>query len=839
MKENLDFAAAQQRWQELAPLLERAQAAYHLTGEPIMVDAKYDSLMYEMRHLEDEFPQLWSVNSPTMRVGAKPTGPESIPRKHRMQMYSLQDVFSRTELRTRLESLEKEIPGRPEFTLEVKIDGLALNLTYEKGILTTAATRGDGVTGEDVTQNALAISAIPHRLRGEVPDILEVRGEVFFPVAAFNEFNAQVAQRNQLIDERNQQIKAENERIKRENKKIAQQNESLPEKDRLPLLAIKRREAKLKTFVNPRNAASGSLRQEDTTGFALRSLDFIAHGIGAVVGAPPEIEKYLQKQSSIYELFTKWGLPTSPETVLAHSQAEIESYLDKYAQARNSLRHEFDGVVIKVNSYAQQQKIGFTSRVPRWALAYKFPPLEVETRLLDIQVQVGRTGRVTPYAIMTPVMVDGSTVAQATLHNPQEVVRKGILIGDTVIVRKAGDIIPEIVGPILAERDGTEKAFIMPDTCPACGAPVRPAKAGDVDLRCENTRSCPAQLTQRIAHIGGRGALDIEGLGEKTALWIADPDRYRRDALVALATGHKIFLENSRADSSYLQFSASELQELGIVDKRGVFKYPEEIIPPALISQLGLPEPQQPVLDSEAELFALNAEKVKEVRIWQELRINGEPSGDYLYTRAAWVSDAKDGQAALNPTKNTEKLFVELEKAKSKEFWRKLVALNIRHVGPVAARALASRFGSLDAIKQADIAEVAEVEGVGEIIASSLKEWLEVDWHQNIVREWEAAGVVFADKADAAESSSDTPSILSGMTVVATGSLEHFTRQGVQEEIRRRGGKAASSVSKNTTFVVAGAKAGSKAQKAADLGIPILSEAEFLEFLQGERGLTE
>ncbi|MDY5584865.1 MAG: DNA ligase (NAD(+)) LigA, partial [Arcanobacterium sp.] len=581
-------AQAEARHSELAKILIAAQEAYYSQDEPIMIDAEYDRLVHELRLLEDQYPELWTPDSPSMKVGAKPTKAGAKQLTHRERMYSLQDVFSREELRTWFTNLQQNLPPHTKFTAEVKVDGLAVNLTYRNGVLESAATRGDGVIGEDVTANALAITAIPQQLHGShIPQLLEVRGEVYFPVAAFHEYNAQVDERNERIEERKAEIQAHNKVIAAQNKEIMKLNEERSESEQQPLLQRIRPEAKLKTFVNPRNAAAGALRQDDTTAFAVRSLSFLAHGIGAVEGADTTLQNALESQQEIYHFFAQWGLPVSPETQLLESLPEIEAFLDKYQNARDSLEHEFDGAVLKIENRKLQEDLGFTSRVPKWAIAFKFPPTEVQTKLIDIQVQVGRTGRVTPFAIMEPVLVDGSTVSQATLHNPSEVIRKGVLIGDTVIIRKAGDIIPEVLGPVLAARTGHEREFVMPEHCPECGSEIRAIKEGDADLRCVNSRSCPSQLTQRIVHIGSRGALDVEALGEETAAWLANPDRNRRAALLALATGNELSFpvqeftktEALREVEKKLRLSMEERIELGIINEDGMILDDELIIP--------------------------------------------------------------------------------------------------------------------------------------------------------------------------------------------------------------------------------------------------------------------
>ncbi|WP_124055184.1 NAD-dependent DNA ligase LigA [Arcanobacterium ihumii] len=841
--QGLSFDSAQHRWNELAELLSKAQIAYHSSDEPIMVDAQYDELIHELRTIEDQFPQLWSADSPTMKVGSK-IARESVPTLvHRKRMYSLQDVFSREELRTWYTTLQADLPVGSRFTAEVKIDGLALNLTYRNGVLDSAATRGDGVEGEDVTRNALAISAIPARLEGEdVPELVEVRGEVFFPIKEFLEFNELVDQRNELIEERNEQISAVNSQIRKANSRIRLSNSNKATDDQEPLIPLKRREQKLKTFVNPRNAAAGSLRQDDNSGFAIRALSFIAHGIGALEGASPILAQKVETQEGVYDAFQSWGLPISEQTKIVSSLEGIEAFLDRYESARDSLAHEFDGVVIKLENRKEQERLGFTTRVPRWAVAFKFPPTEVQTRLLDIRVQVGRTGRVTPFAVMEPVEVAGSTVSQATLHNPTEVKHKGVLIGDLVIIRKAGDIIPEVVGPIKSARDGSEREFVMPTTCPACGAPVRASKDGDADLRCQNTRSCPAQLTQRIVHIASRGSLDIEALGEESARWLADPDRLRADALIALATGHTVDFRDFGGAKKPVCLSFDQRKELGIIDDDGAILDPEHTISEEVLTELHFPPAQIPVLESEAGLFDLTAEDVKDVWQWQPVRTKGELTGDYKYVRAAWTKPRRkveapsvefpDGRTYFvsEPSKTTVKALEEIEAAKSKDLWRKLVALNIRHVGPVASKALAQTFGSLDSIVEADSDQISQVDGVGAVIGQSFLDWFKIDWHQEIVERWKAAGVSFTN--DVQEEKEKLPQTLEGLTIVATGTLQRFTRESVNDAIVEHGGKAANSVSKKTSAVVVGENAGSKATKAQQLGVPILSEEEFEELIR-------
>lgn len=911
-----------------------------------MVDATYDRLIHEMRSLEDKFPQLWRPDSPTTKVGAK-VARGSLPSvQHVQRMYSLQDVFSRQELREWFAGMEAQAPTDSLYTVEVKVDGLALNLTYEHGELTRAATRGDGVTGEDVTANIRAIAVIPSHLAGEpegIPDLVEVRGEIYFPRRAFEQFNAQVSARNAEIDRRNAQIGEYNRHVEARNREIRKRNAQVVAGMEEPLLAKRRREPKLREFANPRNAAAGSLRQEDSAALALHSLSFIAHSIGELQGASDTLERKLARQSGVYEQYAAWGLPISAETAVAHTLEEVENFLDKYQHSRDSLAFNFDGVVIKLDDRTLQEQIGYTSRVPKWAVAYKFPPEEVQTTLLDIQVQVGRTGRVTPFAVMEPVEVDGSIVSRATLHNASEVLRKNVLIGDTVIIRKAGDIIPEVVGPVLADRTGDERPFVMPENCPVCGAAIVAVKEGDADLRCSNPASCPAQLSERVAHIGSRGGLDIEALGEKTALILTNPESARSDALTALLTGHSLRIDAAalRADGSQLhaaviqgaaiiggasdaagsnagggdasggddggatdvgdasggdadggehagdvsgdsagsgsvggdvpgaemrsdagggsyrdglevgrggeahgdpeativiELDAERARELGLIDDSGAFCFQDERIPAQIQHQLGIPAPQLPALASEAGLFDLSAEALRDLYVWHEIpndssridprtgeRVVTAKAGDYRYSRALWNK--------AEPSKTLLTLINEIEKAKTKELWRQIVALNIRHVGPEAAKALAVRFGTLDAMLAAGVDGLAEVPGVGDVIAQSFISWFEEPWHRQIVDSWRRAGVTFADEP-AQQVATAPEQTLAGMTIVATGTLVGYTRLGVKEAIESHGGKAAGSVSKKTTAVLVGENAGSKAAKAEQLGIPTITESQFEVLLE-------
>ncbi len=691
-------ADARARWQDLADQIDAHQFAYYVRDEPTVSDAEYDQLLRDLEALEHEYPELRTPGSPTQRVGGT-FSTDFAAVEHRERMMSLDNAFSIEDVQAWWERAVRDANDPSlEFLCEPKIDGLALSLTYESGRLVRAVTRGDGRTGEDVTLNARTIEAIPATLSGKPPELVEIRGEVFLPVEAFEALNA-----------------------------------GLVAEGKAP-------------YANPRNTAAGSLRQKDPRVTATRPLSITTYALGATEWGSVAPDPRLDTQFGVYDALASWGLPVSAESRVVADLAGVQAYIADLESRRHGLAHEIDGVVLKVNSRAAQRQLGSTSRAPRWAIAYKFPPEEVNTVLEDIRVDVGRTGRVTPYGVMTPVTVAGSTVSTATLHNAQEVARKGVLIGDTVVLRKAGDVIPEIVGPVVALRTGKERAWTMPTECPSCGTPLAQQKDGDVDLRCPNSRGCRGQIIDRLTFIGGRGAFDVEVLGEK---------------------------------------SAAALVESG-------------------------------VLENEAGLFALTEANLARVP---------------LFTLDA--DSKKDGVArkAGDVTTNGLKLLENLDAAKSRPLWRVVVALSIRHVGPTASRALAAAFGSMDAIRAADAATLAAVDGVGDVIAESVKAWFGIPWHVEIVDAWAAAGVRMADERD-----DSVPRTLEGLTIVATGSLEGFTRDGVKEAIISRGGKASSSVSKNTDFVVVGENAGSKATKAQELGLRILDEAAFVALLEGGPG---
>jgi DNA ligase (NAD+) len=455
---------ARSRHAELSAEIDEHQYRYYVLDSPTASDAEYDALMRELMRIEDGYPSLRTPSSPSQRVGG--TYANVFPSvAHAEQMLSLGNVFSLDDLRTWAERTERDSGRKVAYLCELKIDGLAISLTYEHGRLTRAATRGDGYTGEDVTPNARTIADIPDRLTGDdVPEFVEIRGEVYFPLAAFADLNAQLVEQG------------------------------------------------TRPYVNPRNAASGSLRQKDPRETANRPLHLIVHGIGGRRGFD------VTSQSHAYEAMRRWGLPTSPRWQVRADIAGVVDYIEEYRGKRHKLEHDIDGVVVKVDDISIQRRLGSTSREPRWAIAFKYPPEEVNTKLVAIRINVGRTGRVTPFAEVEPVRVAGTTVTFATLHNANEVKRKGVLVGDVVALRKAGDVIPEILGPVVDRRTGEETEFEMPKTCPSCGEPIGPAKPGDVDLRCPNARGCPSQIIERVFYLGGRDVLDIEALGYKSAV---------------------------------------------------------------------------------------------------------------------------------------------------------------------------------------------------------------------------------------------------------------------------------------------------------------------------------
>lgn len=685
-KESTDAAAADHahEWEKLADLVRHHRERYYY-ATPEISDAEFDDLLRKLHALEAEHPEAVTGPSPTQEVSPAP--PESSPFRnvdHLQPMLSLDNAFDTEQL----EGWLHRTPAKTYLT-ELKIDGASINLLYRNGELELALTRGDGTTGEDITHNARTLKDIPATLTATeefpVPEVLEVRGEVFITVEDFAEMNKQ------------------------------------------------RQAEGLKMFANPRNAAAGAMRQKNAEDTAKRPLRLICHGIGAREGFAPG------SQHEAYQALAAWGLPVSPYTKQVHTAKEVLAQVKYWGEHRHDAAHEMDGLVIKVDDLESQLSYGTTSRAPRWAIAFKYPPEEAMTRLHNIRVGIGRTGRATPFAVMEPKYVAGSTVTMATLHNPEEAHRKGVRLGDDIMIRKAGEVIPEVLGPVEDNRNGREREFVFSSLCPECGAVLAPSKARDVDWRCPNTRYCPGQLHTRLTYLAGRGAFDIDALGEKAAY---------------------------------------DLIHSG-------------------------------VLPDETMLFDL--------------------SENDLSRTEAYVT--KSGKV----NKQGETLLTKLQDAKQVGLWRVIVALSIRHVGPTAAKALAAHYRSIPALRTADLETMSQIDGVGPIIAQSVLDWFQVDWHQEIVDRWADAGVRMESDEDD-EPTDDAggeivADLLDGLTIVVTGTLVDFDRTSAKEAIESRGGKAAGSVSKKTSYVVAGEKAGSKLTKAEELGVPVLDEDGFKDLL--------
>jgi len=674
--------------------VEDARWRYYVLDDPTLDDHDFDLRLRRLEALEEQYPELRTPDSPTQKVGgAVSTMFTAVD--HLEPMQSLDNAFSFEELQTWAARLRRDGVDDPALLCELKVDGLAINLLYEDGRLVRGVTRGDGRTGEDVTPNVKTIANIPHRLSATddypVPRRVEVRGEVFLPVAAFERLNLAMS------------------------------------------------EAGKPMFANPRNAAAGSLRQKNPKVTATRDLAMVCHGIGFREGFEPTA------QSDAYAALRDWGLPTSERAKVVPGLEQAQEFIEYYGEHRHDVEHEIDGVVIKVDDVSLQRRLGSTSRAPRWAIAFKYPPEEVNARLLEIRVNTGRTGRVTPYGVMEPTKVAGSTVENATLHNAHEVKRKDVRPGDTVVLRKAGDVIPEILGPVLALRPKGLRAWKMPTTCAACGTTLVQEKEGDKDLRCPNHERCPAQVRERVFHVAGRGSFDIEGLGYEAAVALLDAG----------------------------------------------------------------------VITNEGDVFGLTESDLLRAPLFTRAAKKGEGDGPVL-------------------SANGRKLLDNLDAARDRPLWRVLVGLSIRHVGPTAARALAAEFGSMTAIREADESRLAGAEGVGPTIAESIRAWFdgpEATWHNGIVDAWAAAGVRMQDERD-----TSTPRTLEGKTLVVTGSLTGFSRDGAKEAIVARGGKASSSVSKKTDYVVVGDSPGSKADRAEQLGVPVLDEDGFRVLLETGEG---
>ncbi|WP_283959360.1 NAD-dependent DNA ligase LigA [Streptomyces sp. 35G-GA-8] len=702
-------AEARERHGRLAEQIEEHRFRYYVKDQPVISDGEFDTLLRSLEALEEEHPELRTPDSPTQKVaGAYETDFTAV--QHRERMLSLDNAFDDEELAAWADRIAKDV-GTPDFhyLCELKVDGLAVNLTYEHGRLTRAATRGDGRTGEDITPNVRTIAEIPHRLTGErVPDLVEIRGEVYFPMEAFQELNARLVAAGD------------------------------------------------KPFANPRNAAAGSLRQKDPKITATRPLHMVVHGIGAREGFD------IDCLSHAYELLRGWGLPTARHNKVAGSIQEVREFIAYFGEHRHSVEHEIDGVVVKLDEIPLQGRLGSTSRAPRWAIAWKYAPEEVNTKLVNIRVGVGRTGRVTPYAQVEPVTVAGSEVEFATLHNQEVVKAKGVWIGDTVVIRKAGDVIPEILGPVIDLRPEDAYEFEMPAVCPECGTELRAMKEGDIDLRCPNARTCPAQLRERLFYLAGRKCLDIENFGYVAAAALTRPL-----------------------------------------------------------------EPDTPPLVDEGDLFDLTVERLLPIKAYVLDQDSGLPKRDPKTgeEKVVTVFANQEGE----PKKNALAMLGNIAAARERPLARIIAGLSIRHVGPVAAEALAREFRSIDRIEQATEQELADVDGVGAIIATSVKDWFEVDWHREILRKWRAAGVRMEEEGTGED---EAPRPLEGLTVVVTGTLEQYTRDGAKEALQTRGAKVTGAVSKKTGFVVVGENPGSKYDKAMQLKVPVLDEQGFAILLE-------
>lgn len=682
-----DLAAARDRHDELVRAVQDARYRYYVLSDPAMPDSQFDELYRELEALEGEHPSLVRPDSPTQQVGA-PRDTAFPEFRHPEPMLSLDNAFSREDLDDWAARVRRGLAADDEvrWTCELKIDGVAINLVYRDGVLATGATRGDGTVGEDVTPQLLTIDAVPYRLAVEDPPALvEVRGEVYYPLADFDAMNAA------------------------------------------------RIEAGEAAFMNPRNAASGALRQKDPRKVAERPLTLWIHGLGTVERGDGAFHV------ASHEDFLAWaesaGLPTAPQTETFATVDEVWDFVERWTATRHDVAYEIDGVVVKVDDLDQRQRLGFTARAPRWAIAYKMPPVEERTTLRAIEVNVGRTGKATPFAVLEPVIVSGVQITNATLHNEIQVHAKDVRVGDTVVVRRAGDVIPEVVGPVLSERPEGAEVWHMPTDCPFCGQPLHRPE-GEAHHLCENV-DCPNRLFESLTHLASRGALDIEGLGEKSV---------------------RLFLD------------------LGLLtDLAGVFRLP----------------------DRRDDLLALEG--------WGE--------------------------------KSVDNLLGGIEAARAKPLERLLVALNIRHLGPTVAKLLAQHLRTLDGVRRASADEIAAIDGIGPIIAEAVESWFTTPRNAELVDDLVALGVRtdtdMPEPVDPDEAGADAP--LAGMTFVVTGTLEAFSRDEARAAIEERGGKATGSVSKRTTALVAGEKAGSKLARAEDLGVPVLDEAAFVDLLETGR----
>ena len=660
-------ADAKVRVEELRSEIEHHRYRYHVLDDPEVADAEYDELMRELRDLEDRFPELQTPDSPTVTVGGVAAADLFAPVTHRAPMLSLDNAFSFEELDAWAARIERGVGDEARYACELKIDGVACALTYERGRLVKAATRGDGRVGEDITSNVRTVKGIPRTLSvDDPPAVVEIRGEMYFPVGAFEQLNEQLL------------------------------------------------EAGGKAFANPRNAAAGSLRQKDPKVTASRPLRLWVHSFGDAVGIT------FDSHLGFLDWAAKAGLPVAPTTEARDSIDGVKAFLQHWEANRHSVDWEIDGTVIKVDQTDLQRELGATSHAPRWAIAYKFPPEERTARLKKIDVHTGRTGKVTPFAVLDPVFVGGVTITYATLHNEQEVRRKDVRQGDTVIVRRAGDVIPEIVGPVLSKRKKGARRWKMPSTCSSCGTPLaRPE--GEADYRCPNKRGCPSQGIEWLFHFAGRGAMDIEHLGYMTVM---------------------------------------RLLEAGLIE-------------------------------DPADIYALDAEKLSQLPGFKDKAITN--------------------------------VLTQIEASKDRPIWRLLVGLNIRHVGSHVAQVLARAFASLDALATASEDEIDAVPEIGPEIAATVREWFDEDENLALIEKLRAAGVRTADERAADEGLRP----LEGQSIVLTGGLETMSREVATELAQAAGARVASTVSKKTSFVVAGEGPGSKLAKAETLGVDVIDEAEF------------
>jgi DNA ligase (NAD+) len=757
---------ARERHSRLATEIADHQFRYYVLDSPVVSDGQFDALWRELVELEEQYPDLVTPESPTQRVVGR-FATEFIAHDHLERMLSLDNAFSADELRTWVERVEKEVGHELHYLAELKIDGLAVNLLYENGKLTRALTRGDGRTGEDVTLNMRTLHEVPEQLTGSeqfpVPELVEVRGEVYFRLEDFQALNALMVEAGKPV------------------------------------------------YANPRNTAAGSLRQKDPRITASRNLRLICHGLGKREGFNPD------RQSQAYDALRAWGLPVSEHTDVVRGVEEIVEHVKYWGEHRHDIEHEIDGIVIKVDEVALQRRLGSTSRAPRWAIAYKYPPEEVTTTLNDIQVNVGRTGRVTPFAVLEPVVVAGSTVGMATLHNADEVRRKGVLIGDRVVIRKAGDVIPEVLGPVVDVRTGDEREFVMPTHCPECGTELVRQKETDIDQRCPNARSCPAQLRERLFHLAGRGAFDIEVLGYEAAAALLSSgvitdegdvfslteddllrvELFRTKAGDLSANARKLLVNLERAKDTPLWrvLVGLSIRHVGPTAAQALAREFGSL-DAIEAATAGQPVTEDPEAEPAGDLDAVEPDAVEPDAV--------EAAAEPVETSALDAPDAAETDAAETDAAETDSGTGDA----------------VADSGADAATTPAKRAART-------VEALAAVDGVGPTIAAAVREWFTVDWHREVVAKWRAAGVRLAEERD-----ESVPRTLEGLSIVVTGSLEGYSRDEAKEAITSRGGRAAGSVSKKTAFVVVGEAPGTKHEKALELGVPVLDEAGFTVLLR-------